>query len=143
MVNQELFNFVKGQLSEGVSRERIKSILISQGGWSGEAIDEVLNLEELFNVKQKTKFIRYYALVFIIIFVLLLIFSVYILSLPDVGLMAMPAMAIPFIYGSTILPLAVVSFLTKNRKTSITLNMILSAIFLLPLLMILLSYVYN
>lgn len=143
MVNQELFNFVKGQLSEGVSRERIKSILISQGGWSSEVIDEVLNLEELFNVKQKTKFIRYYALVFIIIFVLLLIFSVYILSLPDVGLMAMPAMAIPFIYGSTILPLAVVSFLTKNRKTSITLNMILSAIFLLPLLMILLSYVYN
>jgi len=143
MVNQELFNFVKGQLSEGVSRERIKSILISQGGWSSEVIDEVLNLEELSNVKQKTKFISYYALVFIIIFVLLLIFSVYILSLPDVGLMAMPVIAIPFIYGSTILPLAVVSFLTKNRKTAITLNMIISAIFLSPLLIILLSYVYN
>lgn len=40
MITQELIDYVKTQLSAGISREQITSDLLGQGGWTTEQIDE-------------------------------------------------------------------------------------------------------
>ena len=47
MITQELIDFVKTQLSAGVTREKITSDLLGEGGWTIEQINEAFQKANL------------------------------------------------------------------------------------------------
>ncbi|MDZ7726490.1 MAG: hypothetical protein U5L75_02830 [Candidatus Campbellbacteria bacterium] len=44
MVTNELLSFIQTRLNEGASRQEIESVLMSQGGWSKEDVDEAFDV---------------------------------------------------------------------------------------------------
>jgi len=56
MITQELIDYVKMQLSSGVTRETITSDLISQGGWTMEQIDEAFQSTSEQSISAQTSF---------------------------------------------------------------------------------------
>jgi hypothetical protein len=122
MTNDRILNFIKNGLPKWI-RKKIEDSETPPENGSIQGINTTMNPIE---IKPKSNFIRYYALGIMLLIIGGILWS---MNLPsEAGMMGIPILLICLIYAPTLLPLGIVSYLIKDRKTAITLNIIMTVL---------------
>jgi len=129
MITQELIDYVKTQLASGITREKVTSDLLGQGGWTMEQINEVFAstsgvpvspnddmTSELVENKYWSKWIPAVNRLFLLgVLVMMFVVNIFILITDSLGL-GFETMIV--FYGIMLIPTAVfVSFYFYEKRT--------------------------